>query len=57
MLGHAQLRTTQIYTHLSNRQAQAEFDAAMVQITGWFEAQTLKVSQTFRVSQPEGVVL
>jgi site-specific recombinase XerC len=55
LLGHAQLRTTQIYTHLSNRQAQAEFDAAMVQITGWFEEQTLKVCETFRVSQPEGV--
>jgi site-specific recombinase XerC len=55
LLGHAQLRTTQIYTHLSNRQAQAEFDAATVQIAGWFEDQTLKVSQTFRVSQPEGV--
>ncbi|NJN99334.1 MAG: tyrosine-type recombinase/integrase [Anaerolineales bacterium] len=57
LLGHAQLRTTQIYTHLSNRQAQAEFDAAMVQITGWFEAQTLKVCETFRVSQPAGVLL
>ncbi|MBE7471233.1 MAG: hypothetical protein DPW09_17125 [Anaerolineae bacterium] len=59
LLGHAQLRTTQIYTHLSNRQAQAEFETAMVQIAGWFELQeqTLKVSQTFRVSQPEGVAL
>lgn len=56
LLGHAQLRTTQIYTHLSNRQAQAEFDAATVQIAGWFEDQTLKVCETFRVSQPEGVV-
>lgn len=55
LLGHAQLRTTQIYTHLSNRQAQAEFDTAMVQITGWFEDQTLKVCETFRVSQPAGV--
>ncbi|NJO00198.1 MAG: tyrosine-type recombinase/integrase [Anaerolineales bacterium] len=59
LLGHAQLRTTQIYTHLSNRQAQAEFDAAMVQITGWFgrQDQTLKVCETFKVSQPEGVGL
>lgn len=45
LLGHAQLRTTQIYTHLSNRQAQAEFDAAMAQIASWFD-QTAKVVQT-----------
>ncbi|MBE7549479.1 MAG: tyrosine-type recombinase/integrase [Anaerolineales bacterium] len=54
LLGHAQLRTTQIYTHLSNRQAQAEFDSAMVQIAGWL-GQTAEVSQTFAVSQLGGV--
>lgn len=54
LLGHAQLRTTQIYTHLSNRQAQAEFDAAMVQITGWFD-QTSQVFKTCEVSSTVGV--
>lgn len=53
LLGHAQLRTTQIYTHLSNRQAQAEFDAAMAHIAGWLD-QTSKVSQTFEVSSSSG---
>lgn len=56
LLGHAQLRTTQIYTHLSNRQAQAEFDAAMVQITGWLR-QTAEVCETSAISQTAGVVL
>jgi hypothetical protein len=35
LLGHSQLKTTQLYTHLSNRQAQAEYEAAMAQINGW----------------------
>ena len=32
LLGHARLRTTQIYIHISDRQVQADYDAAMVQI-------------------------
>jgi site-specific recombinase XerD len=56
LLGHAQLRTTQIYAHLSNRQAQAEFDAAMVQITGWFD-QTSQVCETCEVFSSVGVAL
>lgn len=56
LLGHAQLRTTQIYTHLSNRQAQAEFDMAMVQVTVWFD-QTSQVFKTCEVSSSVGVAL
>ncbi len=33
LLGHARLRTTQTYLHISDRQVQADYEAAMVQIT------------------------
>lgn len=36
LLGHAQLQTTQIYTHLSNKQAQAEYDAAIAGVADLF---------------------
>jgi site-specific recombinase XerC len=36
LLGHAQLQTTQIYTHLSNKQAQAEYDAAIAGVAEMF---------------------
>jgi integrase/recombinase XerC len=36
LLGHAQLQTTQIYTHLSNKQAQAEYDAAIAGVADMF---------------------
>ena len=36
LLGHAQLQTTQIYTHLSNKQAQAEYDAAIAGVGDLF---------------------
>lgn len=35
LLGHSQLKTTQLYTHLANRQAQTEYDAAMATVTAW----------------------
>jgi site-specific recombinase XerD len=35
LLGHSQLKTTQGYTHLANRQAQTEYDAAMTTVTAW----------------------
>ena len=35
LLGHSQLKTTQLYTHLANRQAQTEYDAAMEKISDW----------------------
>ncbi len=35
LLGHSQLKTTQLYTHLANGQAQAEYDAAMTTVSTW----------------------
>jgi len=35
LLGHSQLKTTQLYAHLANRQAQAEYDAAMATVAAW----------------------
>jgi site-specific recombinase XerD len=35
LLGHSQLKTTQGYTYLSNRQAQTEYDNAMTTINTW----------------------
>jgi integrase len=32
LLGHARLRTTQTYIHLSDRQVQEDYEAAMAQI-------------------------
>ena len=33
LLGHVRLRTTQTYLHISDRQVQADYEAAMVEIT------------------------
>jgi site-specific recombinase XerD len=33
LLGHARIRTTQIYMHISNRQVQADYEAAMAQVS------------------------
>jgi site-specific recombinase XerC len=33
LLGHVRLRTTEVYIHISDRQVQADYDAAMRQIT------------------------
>jgi len=33
LLGHARLRTTQLYTHISDQQVQADYQAAMAQLT------------------------
>jgi integrase/recombinase XerC len=35
LLGHHRLRTTQTYLYLSNRQMQAEYDAAMARVSRW----------------------
>lgn len=32
LLGHARLRTTQLYMHVSDQQVQADYEAAMSQI-------------------------
>jgi site-specific recombinase XerC len=32
LLGHARIRTTQVYMHISDRQVQADYEAAMVQV-------------------------
>jgi site-specific recombinase XerC len=37
LLGHAQLQTTQLYTHLSNHQARAEYEAAIAGVTDLFD--------------------
>ncbi len=38
LLGHRRLRTTQTYLYLSDRQVQAEYDAAMTRIGVWLSA-------------------
>jgi len=40
LLGHRRLRTTQTYLYLSNRQVQAEYDAAMTRVGEWLSAET-----------------
>jgi len=42
LLGHSQLKTTQGYTYLSNRQAQAEYDTAITTINTWLESGGVK---------------
>ena len=32
LLGHARIRTTQTYLHISDRQVQADYEAAMVEV-------------------------
>ena len=32
LLGHVRLRTTQLYLHISDRQVQADYEAAMAEI-------------------------
>ena len=32
LMGHARLRTTEIYLHISDKQVQADYEAAMEQI-------------------------
>jgi site-specific recombinase XerD len=32
LLGHARIRTTQLYLHISDRQVQADYEAAMVEV-------------------------
>lgn len=36
LMGHARLRTTQLYTHLSDQQVQADYEAAMAQVAERF---------------------
>jgi site-specific recombinase XerD len=33
LFGHVRLRTTELYLHISNSQVQADYDAAMQQVT------------------------
>lgn len=33
LLGHARLKTTEIYLHLSDQQLQADYDAAIAEVT------------------------
>ena len=38
LLGHARIRTTELYTHISDRKIQADYAAAMAEIDGYFSS-------------------
>jgi site-specific recombinase XerC len=40
LLGHARIRTTQVYMHISDQQVQADYEAAMEQVSQRLAAAT-----------------
>ena len=38
LLGHARIRTTELYTHISDRKIQADYEAAMAEIGEYFSS-------------------